>query len=111
MDLVVPSVRRIPISGRFVLAAVAGVLAAGTAQAREFRATDIHERNYPTVQTIAYMGGLIFDRTGGELGIEIVLPGAQGSEKYALQQLRNGTIDMARVNLSAFEHILPSAVI
>jgi tripartite ATP-independent transporter DctP family solute receptor len=57
------------------------------------------------------LGGLIFDRTGGELSIGIVLPGAQGSEKYALQQLRNGTIDMARVNVSAFENILPSAMI
>jgi tripartite ATP-independent transporter DctP family solute receptor len=98
-------------SDRMILAALAAAFAAAPAQARELRASDVHERNYPTVQTVAYMGRLIHERTGGDFSVEILPHGAPGSDNYALLQLRNGTLDMARVNVSRFENIVPSAAV
>lgn len=99
---------RLPLAITIVLA----VALAGTAtQAREFRSSDTHSFDYPTVQAVAYMDGLIRERTGGRLGIHVLGQDDQDSEHYTIAQLRNGTLDMARVNLAAFNNTVPSTVV
>jgi tripartite ATP-independent transporter DctP family solute receptor len=98
-------------SHRIISIALAAAFAAGPAHAKEFRATDIHERTYPTVQAVAYTSKLLSTRSGGTFSIKILPHGDQGSERLTLQQVRNGTLDMARINVSRFENIVPSAAV
>lgn len=89
-----------------------GVALVGTAaQARELRSSDTHSFDYPTVQAVAHMDELIRKRTGGRLGIHVLGHDDQDSEHYTIAQLRNGTLDMARVNLAAFNNAVASTVV
>src|SRR5258705_7553 len=59
---------RSSLARRCLVAATCGVFAlvlAAPAAAREFRAADIQEENYPTVQALRYMDQLVTQRTGG----------------------------------------------
>ena len=49
------------------LIALTAMLMAAAAQAKEFRSSDVHPLDYPTVQAVAYMGKLIGERTGGKM--------------------------------------------
>ena len=42
-----------------------------SAVAREFRAADSQNENYPTVQALRYMGGLVAERSGGRHHIRV----------------------------------------
>ena len=99
---------RLPLVIAIVFAAALVVTAT---QAREFRSSDTHSSDYPTVQAVAHMDGLIRERTGGRLGIGVLGQDDQDSEHYTIAQLRNGALDMARVNLAAFNNTVPSTVI
>lgn len=99
---------RLPLAITIVLAAAF----AGTAtQARDFRSSDTHSFDYPTVQAVAHMDGLIRERTGGRLNIHVLGQDDQDSEHYTIAQLRNGALDMARVNLAAFNSTVSSTVV
>src|SRR4051812_50016529 len=50
--------------GAMAFALVAG-LQSPAATAREFRAADIQEENFPTVQALRYLDRLVTERTGG----------------------------------------------
>ncbi len=58
---------------RTVVLVVALLLAAvsTSAAAREFRAADTQNEDYPTVQAMRFMGGLIEEKTDGRLKIRI----------------------------------------
>lgn len=100
--------RRLP----FTIATILALVLGGTAiQAREFRSSDVYSFDYPTVQAVAYMDGLIRARTGGKHGIYILGQDDKDSEGFTVAQLRNGTLDMARVNLAAFNNAVPSTVV
>lgn len=90
---------------------LAGALVGAALQARDFRSSDTHGLDYPTVQAVAHMNGLIRERTGGRLGIQVLGQDDQDSEHFTIAQLRNGTLDMARVNLAAFNNSVSSTVI
>lgn len=51
--------------------AIAAAFAATAAGAKEFRSSDVHPLDYPTVQAVAYMGKLISERTGGKNSIKV----------------------------------------
>lgn len=98
---------RLPLAILVLAAALVGT----TAQAREFRSFDTHSSDYPTAQAVAHMDGLIRERTAGRLSIQVVGQDDQDSERYSIAQLQNGTLDMARVNLAAFNNSVPSTVV
>ncbi len=79
--------------------------------ARDFTSSDIYPSDYPTVRAVVYMGDLMRERSGGRLILS--KPGAddQESESYTLGELRNGTLDMARVNLAALNSAVPATVV
>lgn len=99
---------RIPLAITIVLAVA---LTAAAAQAREFRSSDTHSIDYPTVQAVAHIDRLIRDLTGGRLGIQTMGHDDQDSENYTIAELRNGTLDMARINLAALNNSVPSTVV
>jgi len=89
-----------------VMGVVFAVLAALPADAREFRSSDIYPSNYPTVQGIVQMDRLLRERSEGRHGITVL-----GDRDDTVTQVRNGTIDMARVNLTALSDVVPMAAI
>jgi tripartite ATP-independent transporter DctP family solute receptor len=100
--------RRLP----FTIATILALGLFGTAiQANEFRSSDVHSFDYPTVQAVAHMDGLIRARTGGRHGIYILGQNDKDSEGFTVAQLRNGSLDMARVNLAALNNAVPSTIV
>src|SRR6187399_1929670 len=90
-----------------ILAALlAAALATGTAEAKEFRSSDVHPLDYPTVQAVAYMGKLIGERTGGKNTIKVFGQSTLGSEKDTIEQTKIGALDMVRVNVAPFNNIV-----
>lgn len=84
---------------------------AGTAGAKEFRSSDVHPMDYPTVQAVAYMGKLINERTGGKHSVKVFGQSALGSEKDTIEQTKLGALDMVRVNISPFNNIVAETVV
>lgn len=86
-----------------VFCALVGLLAATPAHSNEFRATDTYPADYPTVQAVVHMDKLIRERSAGRHGITMLGHGDRDSESETVAQLRNGTVDLARVNISALD--------
>src|SRR5690349_17472455 len=85
--------------------------AVATAEAKEFVSSDVYPANFPTVQAVAHMDMLLRERTGGRHSISVLGQEDRDSENFTVGQVRNGTIDMARVNLSVLNYIVPSTAI
>jgi tripartite ATP-independent transporter DctP family solute receptor len=95
---------------RTVAVVVALLLAVATtsAFAREFRAADTQNEDYPTVQALRYMGRLITERTNGRLQIRVFHSNQLGEEKETIEQTRVGAIDLNRTNVALIGTFVPS---
>jgi tripartite ATP-independent transporter DctP family solute receptor len=94
---------------RTVAIVVALFLTATTsAVAREFRAADTHDEDYPTVQALRYMGRLIAERTGGRHQIRVFHSHQLGEEKETIEQTRAGAIDLNRINVALIGTFVPA---
>jgi tripartite ATP-independent transporter DctP family solute receptor len=92
---------------KLIAAAVLAALAATGATAKEFRSSDVHPMDYPTVQAVVHMGKLINERTTGKHSVKVFGQSVLGSEKDTIEQTKIGALDMVRVNISAFNNIVP----
>jgi tripartite ATP-independent transporter DctP family solute receptor len=79
-----------------------------SAVAREFRATDTQNEDYPTVQALRYMGRLIAERSGGRLQIRVFPARQLGEEKETIEQTRAGAIDLNRTNVALIGSFVPA---
>src|ERR1700737_3740491 len=93
---------------RYLTAGAGGALAtlalAGSLDrlaAREFRAADIQEESYPTVQPLLFMDKLVAERTGGRQRIRVFHSRQLGEESQTIEQTRAGAIDLDRINVAA----------
>lgn len=101
------------ISGAVIAAAalLLGTALSLPAGAKEFRSSDVHPMDYPTVQAVAYMGKLISERTKGKHSVKVFGQSALGSEKDTIEQAKLGALDMVRVNVSPFNNIVPETIV
>jgi tripartite ATP-independent transporter DctP family solute receptor len=76
--------------------------------AREFRAADTQSEDYPTVQALRYMGGLIAARSGGRHQIRVFHSHQLGEEKETIEQTRAGAIDLNRTNVALIGTFVPA---
>jgi len=76
--------------------------------AREFRAADTQNEEYPTVQALLYMGSLVAERTGGRHQIKVFHSRQLGEEKETLEQTRVGAIDLNRTNVALIGTKVPA---
>ena len=76
--------------------------------AREFRAADTQNEEYPTVQALLYMGSLVAERTGGRHQIKVFHSRQLGEEKETLEQTRVGAIDLNRTNVALIGTMVPA---
>ena len=81
--------------------------AAGPAGAREFRAADIQDENYPTVQALRIMDQLVAERTGRRHSIRVFHSRQLGEESQTIEQTRVGAIDINRINVGAIGNVAP----
>ena len=95
---------------RTVVLVVALLVTAGStgAFAREFRAADTQNEDYPTVQALRFMGRLVAERTGGQYEIKVFHSRQLGEEKETLEQTRAGAIDLNRTNVALIGNIVPA---
>ena len=94
-----------------VLGLLVALGAALPADAREFRSSDIYPYDYPTVQAVVQVDKAMRARSGGKLGITVLGYDDRDSENHTVAQVRNGQLDMARVNLAALNNLAPSTSI
>lgn len=94
-----------------VATAVASAFVAGSVQARDFRSADVHPRDYPTVQAVEYMGKIINEKTGGKYGVKVFVSSTLGSEADVAEQVKIGTLDMARLSSATFHGIVPASLV
>jgi tripartite ATP-independent transporter DctP family solute receptor len=85
-------------------------LSAGPAQARDLRLADNHAPGSPTVEAIDYMNKVVRERTAGRQSIE-VRQADRDSENFTVASLRNGMLDMARINLAVLNSLVPTTVV
>jgi TRAP-type C4-dicarboxylate transport system substrate-binding protein len=76
--------------------------------AREFRAADIQEESYPTVQALFFLDQLVAERTSGRHRIRVFHSRQLGEESQTIEQTRVGAIDLNRINVAAIGDIAPA---
>ena len=94
-----------------VLATAALALSTATAQARDFRSAEVHNKEFPTTKAVMMMSDELAKATGGKDKIKIFADGALGSEKDTVEQVKIGALDMVRVSSASFHGIVPESVI
>ncbi len=90
-----------------VVLAALGMLGISSLQARELQSSDIFPAEHPTAEAVAYMSRVLNQMTAGKLSIAVG-PGDLDSELYSVSQLRIGVQDMARVNVSTLNGLVPA---
>src|SRR5216684_3969462 len=78
------------------------------ALAREFRAADTQNEDYPTVQALSYMGRVIAENSGGRHQIRVFHSRQLGEEKETIEQTRAGAIDLNRTNVALIGTFVPA---
>jgi tripartite ATP-independent transporter DctP family solute receptor len=93
--------------GALVVALLLTALSASAA-AREFRAADTQNEDYPTVQALLYMGRLVDEKSGGRHRIRVFHSRQLGEERETLDQTRAGAVDLNRTNAALLGNFVPA---
>ncbi|GGH60965.1 C4-dicarboxylate ABC transporter [Comamonas phosphati] len=91
--------------------AMAAGLVSLTAAATEFRSSDIHPEDYPTVTAVRFMGERLKQLSGGKHTIKVFASGALGGEKETIEQAKIGALQMVRVNVGAMNNVCPETIV
>ncbi|HYF06803.1 MAG TPA: TRAP transporter substrate-binding protein DctP, partial [Acetobacteraceae bacterium] len=104
------------ISRRGLLAAAAfalGALALSAlpAAAQEWRGWNIHAADYPNGRGMDRFTELVAQRTNNRIRMRTFHSAQLGQQDEAIQQMRLGTIDFAKFNVSPLNNLAPSTAI
>jgi tripartite ATP-independent transporter DctP family solute receptor len=94
-----------------LVATAAASLFAIAAQATEFRSSDIHPDDYPTVQAVRHMGEVLSKATNGKHSIKVFAKSALGQEKDTIEQTKLGALAMTRVNVAPMNNICAATMV
>jgi TRAP-type C4-dicarboxylate transport system substrate-binding protein len=104
-----PVYSRADLSRTVALVVVLSLAAVSTsAFAREFRAADTRNEDYPTVQALLCMGRLVAEQSGGRHPIRVFHSRQLGEEKETIEQSRAGAIDRNRTNVALIGTFVPA---
>lgn len=81
------------------------------AQARNFRSSDVHPADYPTVEAVKQFGKLLGEQSNGRHGVRVFANGTLGSEKDTVEQLKLGGLDMMRINAAVLNPVVAETVV
>lgn len=96
---------------RSLILALTIVLCSGVVHARQFQSSDVETPDHPAVRSVAFMGELMRQRSSGRLWISDVGASDHNSELFTVAQLRTGTLDMARISVTALHGSVPITVV
>lgn len=90
-------------------ACAAGLLPSAAAQdgTRVLTATDVHVKDYPTVEAVRWIGEQLQRQTNGRVSIRLYHAGQLGRESEAIDMARFGAIDITRVFTGALNNAFP----
>ena len=74
---------------------------------RVLTATDVHVKDYPTVEAVRWIGETMVRETGGRVTLRQYHSGQLGRESEAIDMARFGAIDMTRVYAGALNNAFP----
>jgi tripartite ATP-independent transporter DctP family solute receptor len=94
-----------------LVVSAAATLFALTSLATEFRSSDVHPDDYPTVQAVRYMGELLNKSTNGKHSIKVFSKSALGNEKDTIEQTKLGALAMTRVNVAPMNNICAATMV
>lgn len=77
------------------------------ADGRVLTASDVHVKDYPTVEAVRWIGESLERETGGRLRLRQYHSGQLGRESEAIDMARYGVIDMTRVYSGALNNAFP----
>jgi len=87
------------------------IACAAPAWARDFRSSDIHPGDYPTVEAVRQMGKALKEQSKDKYGIKVFPSGALGAERDTIEQLKIGGLDMMRINAAALNSVVPETIV
>ena len=92
---------------------ISGIFAllSSQADARIFRCSEVHAKDFPTNMALAYMSEQLSTATNGKDSIKVFADGSLGSEKDTVEQVKIGALDMVRVSSAVFNGIVPESLI
>ena len=93
------------------VATLAGATLTMAVHAADFRSSDVHPVDYPTVGAVKFMGKSLNELTKGRLGVRVYASGALGTEKDNIEQLKIGALDMMRINVGALNSVVPETIV
>ena len=96
---------------KFIPTLIAGALMSMGAHAIEFRSSDIHPDDYPTVQAVRHMGEELNKLSGGKHSIKVFAKSALGGEKDTIEQTKLGALAMTRVNVAPMNNICAATMV
>ena len=79
--------------------------------ATEFRSSDIHPDDYPTVAAVKFMGERLKVLTNGKHSVKVFSAGALGNEKDSIEQTKIGALSMVRINVAPMNNICPETMV
>jgi len=94
-----------------IAAALAMAAVCVPATAKEFRSSDVHPEDYPTVMAVKYMSDIIKQKTGGKDSIKVYTMSQLGSEKDTIEQTKIGALDFVRINVAPMNNICPETMV
>jgi tripartite ATP-independent transporter DctP family solute receptor len=86
------------------------VAVAGPLAARDFRSSDVHPTDYPTVEAVRQMGKALKEQSKDKLGVKVFASGSLGAERDTIEQLKIGGLDMMRINAAVLNNIAPETI-
>lgn len=94
--------------GSVLAAAALTLLAAGAAQAADWRGWNIHPPGYPNTIALEQFAKDVTDKTQGRVKPTVYNNGVLGSQPDAIEQTRNGALDFANFNMGPMGPIVPA---
>ncbi|GHC11758.1 TRAP transporter substrate-binding protein [Thermomonas carbonis] len=99
--------RRQFLTGAVAAAGAAMLPRTWAADTRLLTATDVHVKDYPTVEAVRWIGETLERETDGRLKLRLYHSGQLGRESEAIDMARFGAIDITRVYSGALNNAFP----
>jgi tripartite ATP-independent transporter DctP family solute receptor len=94
-----------------IAAAFAAAALCMPAAAKEFRSSDVHPDDYPTVMAVKFISDIMKQKTGGKDSIKVYPNSTLGSEKDTIEQTKIGALDFVRINVAPMNNICPETMV
>src|SRR5688500_7884327 len=79
--------------------------------AKEYRSSDVHPEDYPTVMAVKFISDILKKKTNGRDSIKVYTMSQLGGEKDTIEQTKIGALDLVRINVAPMNNICPETMV